>query len=261
MERTPTTSSAETIDGKELADTLYQEQLDQANTVGDIRSRLGVLMQHVGTDGEASARLKELESSVDEATGDGDHDAVKLADDLGEGVLGQNKVGTKESEMRMDQLSPEQVTADTRYTLDTVLHEDSEQLGHAGQDPAAVATVEVIDAKGKHHDATTAFEGNVVANVSAKLGQRRAGLPQETYQEGADLVEDVGLDKVDSYIRKGGANVGKHLQTEVWKTQPTLTLQDMMEQGQAIGMSSDQIMKAAVEQRRVPKGAEKAMAA
>lgn len=262
MERTPTTSSAETpINGVELADSLYEQQLQHANTVGDVRSRIGTLMKEVGSEGEMGARLKEIQTAVDEATGKGAHDSVKLQDDLGGGVLGQNKVGTKESEMRVDQLSPEHVTANTRYTLDTVLHEDSEELGHAGQDPSAAATVEVIDAQGKHHDATTLFEGNVVENVSSKLGQRREGLPQETYLEGADLVQDIGRQKVDSYIRKGGANVGNHLQAEVWKTQPTLTLQQMMEQGQAVGMSSDQVLKAAQEQGRLPKGAELAMAA
>ncbi len=262
MERTPTTSLAETsVDGMELVDTLYQAQLEEANTVGDVRASIGRLMQEVGTTGEAGTRLKELQASVDEATGNGSHDSVKLADDLGGGVLGQNKVGTKESEMRMDQLSPEHVTENTRYTLDTVLHEDSTELGHAGQDPTAQATVEVIDATGKHHDATTVFEGNVVENVSAELGQRREGLPQETYIEGADLVSDIGRETVDSYVRQGGANVGKHLQAEVWKTQPTLTLQAMMEQGQAVGMSADQIVKVAQEQGRLPKGAEKVLAA
>lgn len=264
MERLHDTPPAQetVLSGKDLADTLYRQELETAATIGDVREKMDNLLNEVGTDGKAGERMSEIKDGLEEATGNG-NDNVKLEQDLGSGVLGQNKVGTKESVMRMDQLDPEQVTAEARYTLDTVLHENSEALGHAGQDPSAAATVEVIDAAGKHHDAVTVFEGNVVENVASELGKRREGLPQETYLDGADLVKDLGRGTVDSYVRKGGANVGKHLQEEVWRQQGgKIDVETMLEQGAAVGMSREQVLRAAREQgKEVPQGAGLALAA
>lgn len=257
MEKFNTTPSAENqLSGRELADTLYQQQLQEADTIGEARGHIRNLLREVGTDGEAGQRMQEISRSVDKASEGGTHDNISLKDDLGGGVLGNNLVGTNDSNMRRDQLNPEQITTDTHDTMDTILHENSVELGHAGQDPNAISTISVIDRTGKIHGSTTILEGNVVSKVSARLGQRREGLPQEVYLEGADLVEDIGSQTVDSYVRKGGANIGKHLQTEIWKTQAGITFDEMQAQGVAVGMSSEAIRKAAEAQGKLPKGQE-----
>lgn len=236
-----------------MADALYRRELETAATIGDIRSKMDALLHQVA-DAEARQRMAKIKKSLEKATGKGNGN-VQLKNDLGSGVLGQNKVGTRESAMRRDQLDPKKITTQVRDTLDTVLHENSNRLGHAGQDPSAAATVQVIDEKSNLYDARTVFEGNVVANVSAELGARRAGLPQETYLEGADLVEGIGRDRVDSYVRKGGRNVGRHLQEEVWRMQTDLSVDDMLQQGAAVGMSQEQVLRAAREQGKdVPQG-------
>lgn len=249
MEKFNATPSAE--NQKETADMLIERELADAKTIGDARRSMQELMQKVGTDGEVGERLQEVVRSVDKASEFGAHDNVQLEDDLGGGVLGQNKLGSKESVMRRDQLHPEQIVENTRYTMDTILHENSDELGHAGQDRNSLPTITVIDKTGKMHDSTTILEGNVVANVSARLGERREGLPQETYIEGADLVEEIGRQTVDDYVRKGGAHVGEHLQTEVWKTQPSITFAEMQQQGAALGMTEEQVKNAAEEQGKL----------
>lgn len=243
----------EILNGREIADHLYESELQSAKTIGDVRGKLDTLMQTVGANGDAGRRLTEIKTSVDHASEGGKHDDLQLKDDLGSGVLGMNKIGTRESVMRRDQFSPDQVVNTTRHTLDTVLHEHSEELGHAGQDSRAAATLTVIDASGQMRDSTTVIEGNVVANVSARLGGRREGLPQETYLEGADLVDGLGRETVDSYVRKGGANVGKHLQEEVWRQNTGIELDEMLAQGAAVGMTEDQVIRVAREQGKLPK--------
>lgn len=258
MELTPDTSSApEMRNGRDLADRWYQDELKTAKTVGEVRGRLGKLVGTVGSDGEAGKRMTEIKASVDKASDGGAHDNVELQDQVGgsDSVLGMNKLGTKNSLMRRDQLNPKQVVERTRYTADTLLHENSEEVGHAGQDAAAAATITIVDQDGLH-DATTVFEGDVVEGVAGKLGQRRENLPQKTYIEGADAVARIGRDKVRSYTAKGGANVGKHLQTEVWRQNLGITFDEMLRQGTAVGMSEDQVYKAARELGKLPKESE-----
>ena len=258
MERIDTTAPAEIRSGKDVADTLYHSELKTAKTVGDVRRRLDALVATVGSDGEAGERMTQIKASVDKASDGGTHDSVKLEDQVAgsNSVLGMNKLGTKDSLMRRDQLGAKQVTERTRYTMDTVLHEDSEEVGHAGQDPKAIPTLTVIDEHGQLKDATTVVEGNVVANVSARLGARREGLPQQTYVEGADLVEKLGRERVDSYVRKGGANVGNHLQTEVWRQNQGIEIGEMLRQGAAVGMTQEQVLRAAREIGKLPQASE-----
>jgi len=245
MERTPSTPSAEELpaSGAEHADTLYRTHLETARTLGEVRADLDRILLHVGDDAAAHERVKEIEQAVDSVSEGGVHDGVQLDGDLGEGVLGTNNLGTRESHLRRDQLDPDAVIEDTRDKLDTVLHEDSEEDGHAGQDPRA--RVAIIGMDGKPREETVVFEGNVVANVSRRLGQRREGLPEETYLEGVRLVQDIGPETVDSYVRKDGANVGKPLQIEVWRKRPSITVQEMLEQGRAVGMSEREVLAAA----------------
>ncbi len=252
MENNRTSSALEELGGAEIADTLYEHTLSEAKTIGDVRRDVRSLLGEVGSEGKIGKRMQQISASLDQATESGGHDDVEIADDLGSGVLGRNKLGVRESVLRRDQLHPAQITARTRETMDTVLHENSENLGHAGQDPNAVGTLAVIDAKGKFHGPTTLIEGDVVSGVSKHLGGRRAGLPKQTYLEGADLVEEIGAERVRSYVRKGGANVGNHLQQEVWRKQPGISFDEMMAQGSAVGMSEDQIRRAAEEQGKLP---------
>jgi len=244
MERTPFTSSAELpSSGAEKADALYRTYLETAKTIGDVRKDLDRILDHVSQDAQAHERMKEIRDAVETVSEGGVHDHVALESDLGEGVLGQNKPGTQESVMRRDQMDPDAVVEHTRFTVDTVLHEDSEEEGHAGQDPNA--RVAVIGSDGKPHKEETVFEGNVVDKVSVRLGEEREGLPEETYLQGMRLVREIGSDTVDSYVRKGGANVGKPLQVEIWRKQPSITVQEMLSQGRAVGMSSDEVLAAA----------------
>lgn len=254
MERTPDTSSAPEIrNGKELADSLYRAELAAAQTVGQARSKLEALISKVGTDGEVGKRMTAIKTSVDTAAEGGEHDNVQLQDQVGGSatILGMNKLGTKDSLMRRDQLDPAQVVAQTRYTADTLLHENDDDVGHAGQDAAAADTITIVDEDGLH-DATTVFEGDVVEGVAGKLGQRRENLPQQTYLEGADAVRKIGRDTVRSYTAKGGANVGKHLQTEVWRRNQGIEIGEMLEQGAAVGMTETQVLKAAKELGKLP---------
>lgn len=246
MQEHTTTPSAilEHISGRDQVDAFYQLELKEAKTIEDLRNRMEGIVTKVGTDGEMGERATELTRGLEEAT-QGDHGSIKLEDDLGANVLGRNKLGTDDSEMRRDQLDPEAVTVNARYTLDTVLHENDTDLGHAGQDPSAASNLRVIDADGTELDAETIFEGNVVSNVSEELGQRREGLPEETYAEGADFVEEIGSDTVDEYVRQGGAHVGEHLQLEVWRANPGISLEQMWSQGMQVGMSHDEIIAAA----------------
>ncbi len=257
MERMHSTPSAETGSGKDLADTLYQSELKTAKTVGDVRQKLGALVDKVGSDGEAGKRMTEIRASVDKAAEGGAHDNVQLEDQVGgsDSVLGMNKLGTKESLMRRDQLNPEQVVQQTRFTADTLLHENSDEVGHAGQDAKAAATITIIDEEGVH-DATTMFEGDVVEGVAGKLGQRREGLPAKTYIEGADAVSRIGRETVRSYTAKGGANVGNHLQTEVWRRNQGIEIGEMLRQGAAVGMTEAQVYKAARELGKLPNASE-----
>jgi hypothetical protein len=249
MEYTTHTPQAENIEGREMADALFDEKLQTAKTIGEVRTELDELMTTVQQPNqkqtETGARLEELKAAVDQVSDGGAHDSIKLQDDLGAGVLGQNMVGTRESEIRRDQIDPEHVTANTRHVMDTVLHEDSEDLGHAGQD--AKARVNIIK-DGKPVDSVVLFEGNVVTNVSNHLGEQREGLPEEVYQEGAKLVGELGAEEVDAYLRKGGAKQGEHLQELVWEKQGDVTLDQMVEEGQAVGMSDSEIVKAAEKQ-------------
>ncbi len=261
MENNRAPSSAlEELGGAEIADTLYEHKLAEAKTIGDVRREVQGLLNEVGSEGKIGERMQQISSSVDQATESGAHDDIAIAADLGSGVLGQNKLGVKESVLRRDQLDPDRITAHTRETMDTVLHENSESLGHAGQDPNAVGTLSIIDARGKRHDPRTVIEGEVVSGVSHQLGRRRAGLPRRTYLEGADLVEEIGSERVRSYVRKGGANVGSHLQQEVWRKQPGISFDEMMAQGSAVGMTEAQIRRAAEEQGKLPEGQEAGVA-
>lgn len=257
MEHITQTSSAE-VNGEQLADALFQSKLAAAQTIGDVRTDLNDLMTSLGSEGEIGERLGELKASVDEVSQGGAHDSIALQDDLGAGVLGQNLVGTKESEMSRDQLTPKHVTENTRHVLDTVLHEDSEKLGHAGQDPAARVNI-IVD--GKPVDSVVLFEGNVVTNVSNHLGQQREGLPEEVYQEGARLVDQLGADEVDAYLRKDGANQGKHLQEHVWSQNSGVTVDQMIAEGQAVGMSEDEIIAVAQKQGKFDQSLTPALAA
>ncbi len=254
MENTPSTSSAlEELGGAEIADSLYERKLKEAKTIGDVRSELHSLLSEVGSDGAIGERMQKIAESVDHATESGAHDNIAVADDLGPNVLGLNKMGSDESMLRRDQLGSDQIINHTDETKDTVLHENSPDVGHRGQDPNAVSTLAVIDETGKMHSPTTVIEGDVVSGVSQHLGKRREGLPEKTYLEGADLVEKIGAGTVKSYVRKGGANVGNHLQTEIWRMQPSITLEQMRAQGAAVGMSEAQILEVAKEQGKMPK--------
>lgn len=257
MKNTPSTSPAlDELGGAEIADSLYERKLAEANTIGDVRRDLQNLLSEVGSEGAVGGRMQEIAESVDHATESGAHDNIAVEDDLGPNVLGLNKMGSKESMLRRDQLSSGQITERTDETKDTILHENSDEVGHAGQDPSAVSKLGVVTEDGKIHSPTTIIEGDVVSGVSQHLGQRREGLPEETYLEGADLVEEIGADKVKSYVRKGGANVGKNLQTEIWRMQPSITLEQMRAQGAAVGMSEADVLAIAKEQGKVPEGQE-----
>ncbi len=245
MERTPSTPSAEELpaSGAEHADKLYRTYLQTARTLGEVRGDLDRILLHVGDDAAAHERVKEIEQAVDSVSEGGVHDNVALEGDLGADIVGRNELGTHQSAIRRDQLDPDTIVEETREVFDTVLHEDSEALGHAGQDPNA--RVAVIGKDGELHKEAVVIEGDVVTNVSRRLGQQRDGLPEKTYLEGARHVQDIGAETVSGYVRKGGANVGKPLQVEVWRQQPSITLQEMLEQGRAVGMSEREVLAAA----------------
>lgn len=229
---------------KDLADGIYNRELETAPTIGAARLNLQRLLEKYGEEHEIGQRLSDIDEGLGRVA-EGGNEGIRLKDDLGAGVLGQNRVGTKESDMRRDQLSAEQVVQHTREVVDTALHENSEEVGHAGQD--STARVDIIK-DGKHVQSTVLFEGNVVTKVSRKLGGRREGLPQQTYGEGADLVQELGVDTVDKYMRKGREKVGEALQVEVWKKQKgNLTYEQLLEEGAQVGMSSEEVQRAAQE--------------
>lgn len=246
------TSSAEhpELRGAEFVDNLYTHELQTSSTIQDVHERMRTIVTMIGTDGEMGERAQELSDGLQEATDNGNGN-IRLEDDLGAGVLGQNTMGTKDSMMLRNQLSPEAITVDARYTLDTVLHENS-SIGHAGQDPSAWSTVAVVTPQGDFHEPTTMIEGNVVVNVSNHIGQQREGLPQETYLVGAGLVEELGAETVNSYIQKGKANVGNFIQVEFWERNPNLTLKQMFEDGEKVGMPPELVLEEAQRLGKVP---------
>ncbi len=253
MHHTNVTPSAELSEytGAAYVDALYTHELQTSSTIGDLHERMRTIVTMIGTDGEMGERAQELSEGLLEAT-EGGHGNIALQNDLGEGVLGQNRVGTHDSEMLRKLLSPEVIIVDARYTLDTVLHENDSTLGHAGQDPTAFSTVAVVTPEGEYHEPTTMIEGNVVVNVADHLGEIREGLPQETYLVGAGLVDELGADTVDSYLRKGGENVGNYMQVEFWERNPNLTLDQMLADGAAVGMPREKVMEHAERLRKVP---------
>lgn len=249
MHRTPDTSSAETMpQGAELADALYNEKLAIATTVGDIRRDLGGLMQKTVVDKEATARMQELKTSLDEATEQGDHDNVQLEEDLGSGVLGRHTFASGEAEAVKGQFTPDQIVDNTRKTLGLLVEENKPGIGHRTQDPTARVNV-IVD--GQQMSSTAAFEGNVGINIQKKYNIFRTDAPEQDYKGGERMVKKLGPKEVDSYIRLGGEHEGEHMQPLVWQKTPGITYERMLDEGRAVGMSDEEIVEAATELGKV----------
>lgn len=232
------------LTGIECADDVFNQYLKTAQTLGDVRRGVAILMEEVSTDTAARSRIQNLQTSVEHITQG--HEDIRLEDDLGAGVLGVNeRVGTTQTAMRRDQMEAEGIAKDPDSTLDIALHERSKKLGHAGQDPNA--RLAVIDERGQYKGPEVGFEGNVVANVADFLGKKRADIPERKYGEGERLVRGIGVKVVDTYVHIGGANVGRPLQIELWRKQPDIPFQDMLAQGQRIGLSEQEVYTIAEE--------------
>ena len=230
-------TAAENLQGADRADHFFNQRLQTARTLGEVRAGMATVLAEVASDVEAERRAGDLQRVVDQVAQGNEN--VRLEHDLGPGVLGVNwQIGTRNTAMRRDQLEAEVLVENPDRAWDTVLHENGSP-GHATQD--AHARVAVVDERGEFHEETVALEGNVVESVASEIGKKRPDLPQKVYKEGAELVRRIGNSVVDTYTRIGGANVGKPLQLEFWKRQPNITLEDMLQQGARVGMSKVEI--------------------
>lgn len=253
MDNAPThTPTAETRDevlhGKEGADHEYDVELGTAQTLGEMQGKAAALLDGAGDDAEKKVRLTELKGNLDRVAGG--HGQVKLRDDLGAGVLGRNKLGTKDSEMVTGQVSAAQISANFRKALDTVIHEDEV---HANQDPNA--KLAVVDAQGQFRDETTGFEANAVTIAEKHTGVARTDLPAKTYGEGRKLAHDIGVEVIDEHAR--GSKTGEFLQVEVWRGQTNLDIGRMLSEGAQVGMTQDQVIEVAKDLGKYPADAGK----
>lgn len=247
---TPTASAETMTTGEQLADQLYLVELQKAKTVGEVRGKMEDVMKGVQGSAEGEERVREIATSLDEATEGGAHDDIQLKDDLGgEGVIGRHTFDSGKAEVVKDQFTPDQVVDNTRKTLAVVIEENKPGVGHPGQDPAA--RVNVIK-DGKKHEAETTFEGNVGVNIKEEHGIVREDAPEAVYKEGERLVEELGGDEVDSYIRKDGAHAGEHMQELVWERSRDVTFEQMMDEGREVGMSEEEIIAAAQRLDKIP---------
>lgn len=237
--------------GKERVDTAYSVELKTAGTLGELKGRMKTVVQETGDDAEAKKRATELEKGVDAVAATGTD--IKLADDLGESVLANHHFESGTSNMGRNLLTPEAVTKDTRLAVESGLHEHNTTRGHRGQD--ANARLAVITRTGERKEATVGLEGNVVTMVArdGRVGGVRDSLPEDTYKEGVRLAQEVGVDKLNSYARKGGANQGKPLQFEIWR-KADLPVEEMVAQGAQLGIEREEVLQFAEhEGRRKPK--------
>ncbi len=189
-------------EGKEAADAAYNEELQKAKTLSDLQgSVMADVKSVVEGDKEAEARAKEIESAVGEVAAG--HGSMKIDHALsGTAVQGYNKGFSHDTAISSDPLTAEAVVQDTKTAKIVAEHEDSEKDGHAGQ-IKNVGTL--IDVDGEEIAPELLYEGNVEQRTEQAYGERE-GQPEKVYGEGQQLVEQIGADDVNSYLRKSGAN-------------------------------------------------------
>jgi hypothetical protein len=235
------TSSAETTpSSEELAGILYVDILEKADTIGELRTETHTLASAM-TNPEIAESLEYFSTSLDTITVSGQYDTVGI-EELPQDVLGQNRLGQSEAVVAPEALGPAYITEETTQALNVVLHEASDEVGHAGQDPLAHASI-IVDQS--LVDSTVIYEGHVVTGVADETGEGHKNLPEDVYQEGADHVEKLGgHDAVGEYVTIGGAEQGNHLQLLVWENDPSATPKSMIQDAGQLGIPHDVVLRA-----------------
>lgn len=186
--------------GKDLADTLIDQHVEQSGSIGEVRSAVLTVLTDVEGDREAIERVEEYQASfLEVASG---HDAVELKKMSG-GLQGYNQVGTHNSTVNAALLSAHQLIEDTKVTDEVLDHEDSEESGHAGQ----LANREgLVTKEGTTVEGTELYEGEVESQQAVdkrgSAGSARGGQPTENYGSGQQKVAP-NLSVFSDYLRKG----------------------------------------------------------
>lgn len=224
----------------ELASILYVQILQNADTIGELRTETHTLASAI-TRPEIAESLEHFSTSLNTITVGGQYDAVGIKE-LPSNVLGQNMLGKNEAVVAPEVLDPAYISKETTQALNVVLHEASDDVGHAGQDPSAHAEI-IVD--GSLVDSTVIYEGHVVAGVAEKTGEGHKGLPEDVYQEGEVHVKNLGgHEAVGEYVTIGGAKQGEHLQTLVWDQDPSATPRSMIRDAEKLGIPNEVVLRA-----------------
>lgn len=204
-----------------------RELLAKAHLEGVIQQSVGKNVQEVRSAVAAATEAKELDAElVDDysaklSSSIGEHGNVKVQN-LGGATMGVNyQVGTKNTAVDSRMLAVDAVRTDGKKLEEVLDHENSEELGHAGQ----VAVESLVGTDGKVRDSRTVLEGDVETNMTKKYGQR-ADQPKEVYAEGEEFVQDVGVDTISAYAR-GGADRAT-TQAEIFKQDKELSAEDQI---------------------------------
>jgi hypothetical protein len=230
MEQEITTAAAPDIDL--LAEQRLQEAAENAESVGEmraeIREQVGDLMQAGTTAGNQSQEINaqvaaKLEERGDEIAKAGKgYESVRIAQDLPDGVGGQNYIGgsAAEAEVSAD------VVTDPAKLKEVAMHEADKEVGHGSQAAPKVGNEQaalIVD--GEMHDVITVVEGDVERGVQRKLGRgaetHREDQPEEQYGKGQRMANTVIVEVGETHWDNALKSTGDYgaLQKEIWKSQ------------------------------------------
>ena len=216
-EHEPTTIAVEQdipAAGKEQADQLLHEHINQSGTVGQVRSQVQQVLSEVQGDDEAEQRVQEYSSAFDKAASG--HETVTL-EKMSGGKQGENQVGTHNSKANTDLFEAEHLIEDTEVTEEVLDHEDEEPTGHAGQIQGREG---LVADNGEVVQGSELYEGEVESQQAKKhrgnASAAREGQPADVYGSGQQKVAPK-LSIYSDYLRKGTDRV--EAQAELLKGQ------------------------------------------
>lgn len=212
---------------KEHLEGLIQESVGKS--VSEVRSKIAAATEAKTLD---AALVGDYETKLTAAIGE--HGNVKV-ENLGGTTMGVNyEVGTKNTAVDSRMVGVDAVRTNNKQLAEVLDHENSEELGHAGQ----VQVQSVIGTDGKVHDSRTVLEGDVETNMTKKYGQR-ADQPKEVYGEGEAFVQEAGADTVGNYTR--GKADRATTQAEIFKQDNSLSAEDQIELMEAAEFTAPEI--------------------
>lgn len=202
-------------------------------TIGQLKGDTTRVAQEL-VDPEAKSVVQTYSARLNSQTAG--FDAVQIQN-LGEGTMGMNQVGTTRSMISTAMLTPERIKQSGANSAHAVLEHEHGTFGHKNQ----IASIgEIIDRRGRKQTRTHQWEAGTEGNGKRRFGSR-SGKPG-LYLDAETFADQVGVQTLNSYLYKGGSRAGDRVWFQTQALRDTSMSDQQMESELAsVGFTSPEI--------------------